>query len=460
MPVQNRKKEFRTVRANELKPHPLNWRKHPERQRSALANVLEEVGDIAVLKVVESDGELLLIDGHLRASIREADDVEVVVVDLDENEQKLVLATFDPLGALAQKDDQTYKDLSALVETENEVLQELMKSVDTPSMMRSTPTDAIPTDPLENIAKIGDLFMLDGHRVFCGDSTNSADVEKLMDGVRADCVLTDPPYAIYGSSSGLSSSVTDDKIVRPFFRDVLHAAQRTVKMFGQVYVFCDWRSWPSWWEVSKTTQLAPKNLLVWYKGGGMGNNYANAYELVGYYVHMPEQRTMSSDRVSGIRPVLKPNVIMGSGRPAGGTRTHNAQKPVTLLSELIENGTEEGEIVLDYFLGSGSTLIAAEQQNRICYAMEIDPKYVDLSIARWEQMTGKKAIKVEQEETDDEAELEYFKQGFPVVDEEDELAAASNPNRCQYRYENGTICASEKGYAGDGLCYDHSNGKE
>ena len=434
MPVQNRKKEFRTVKASELKPHPLNWRKHPERQRSAMAEVLEEVGDIDVLKVVESDGELLLIDGHLRASIRESDDVQVVVLDLDPNEQKLILATFDPLGALAQKDDQTYKDLSLLVETESEILRNLMQSIDTPAAHRSTPSDAIPADPSENIAKIGDLFQLDGHRVFCGDSTDPKDVEKLMNGERADCVVTDPPYAIYGSSSGLSSSITDDKIVRPFFRDVLHAAQRSVRLFGGVYVFCDWRSWPSWWEVAKTGHLAPKNLIVWDKGTGMGNNYVNTHELIGYFVHMPDQKLMAGDRVAGMRTIAKPNVLK-STKTMGGARLHNAQKPVRLVADFIDNSTDSGDVVLDLFLGSGTTLMAAEEENRKCYAMEIDPKYVDIAITRWEQYTGKKAIKVE----GTEAELD--------------------PNRCTFTEENGDTCTNEKGYAGDGFCYDHSSGK-
>src|SRR5207237_245118 len=100
--------------------------------------------------------------------------------------------------------------------------------------------------------------------------------ERVLEGKRAAMVFTDPPYAIYGSSSGLGADVTDDKIVRPFFRDVLAMAQRATSLFAHVYVCCDWRSWPSWWEVAKLTGLAPKNLVVWDKGGGgLGNNFAN-----------------------------------------------------------------------------------------------------------------------------------------------------------------------------------------
>tara|TARA_Y100000310_G_scaffold321114_1_gene378345 strand:- start:711 stop:1319 length:609 start_codon:yes stop_codon:yes gene_type:complete len=104
MAIRNRKVSTRTVKASELIPNPLNWRTHPSGQRDALQAVLTNVGDVDYLKVVETDDGLMLIDGHLRADIRGDDDVDVVVLDLTEDEQKLVLATFDPLAAMASSD--------------------------------------------------------------------------------------------------------------------------------------------------------------------------------------------------------------------------------------------------------------------------------------------------------------------------------------------------------------------
>ena len=244
---------------------------------------------------------------------------------------------------------------------------------------------ALPERPKDPITKPGDLWKLGPHRVLCGDSTRADDVARLMDGKRARVVFTDPPYAIYGSSSGLSSSVTDDKIVRPFFRDVLAAAQGATDLFAHVYVCCDWRSWPSWWEASKLTRLAPKNLIVWDKGGaGLGNNWANTYELVGFLVNMPEQRTMESKRVTGMRPVLRSNVVRFD-RVRGPEREHNAAKPVGLCRLFLEAGSDAGDLALDLFSGSGSTLIGAEQAGRVCNLMEIDPAWVDVTVARFER---------------------------------------------------------------------------
>ncbi len=121
--TRNRKKETRAVRASELVPNPQNWRSHPEAQRAAMEGILAEVGDLDYLKVVELlDGRLMLLDGHLRADIRGDETVDVVVLDLDEAEQRLVLATFDPLAAMAEVEGSALTELLALVSTEEEPL--------------------------------------------------------------------------------------------------------------------------------------------------------------------------------------------------------------------------------------------------------------------------------------------------------------------------------------------------
>jgi len=245
-----------------------------------------------------------------------------------------------------------------------------------------------PERPEVPTSRLGDLYRMGEHRLLVGDSTNPADVLRLMDGKRAACVVTDPPYAIYGSSSGLSSSVADDKMVRPFFRDVLAAAQASTRTFGHVYVFCDWRSWASWWEVAKLTSLVPKNLIAWDKGCGLGSMYANHHELIGFLANDPPQVNMWTGKESGTRVVLQPNVIR-LGNVSSGKREHNAQKPVELVEVLLKNSTDPGDLVLDLFAGSGTTLVACEAQGRTCYTMEIDPANADVSVARWARATGK-----------------------------------------------------------------------
>lgn len=251
--------------------------------------------------------------------------------------------------------------------------------------LRTPPDDdgAPPEPRAEPKSKLGEVYELGPHRLMCGDATVAGDLALLMGDTLADVVFTDPPYAIYGSASGLSASITDDKIVRPFFRDTLAAAERWTPFFAPIFVCCDWRSWPSWWEVAKLTRVEPKNLIVWDKGGaGLGNNFANTYELLGYFLHLPDQKVMTAQRKAGIRPILKPNVLRAN-RPTGTERQHNAAKPVGLIGEVLEVSSEPGDLVLDFFGGSGSTMVAAERTGRRANVMEIDPGWCDVIRQRY-----------------------------------------------------------------------------
>ncbi len=129
MTVRNRKQGVRRVRAGDLIPNPSNWRRHPSTQRAAMEAILEEVGDIDYLKVVETPGGFMLVDGHLRADIQADSEVDVVVLDLDPEEQAKVLATFDPLAAMAQTDMDQFLALAETVESESEAIQGLLEAV-------------------------------------------------------------------------------------------------------------------------------------------------------------------------------------------------------------------------------------------------------------------------------------------------------------------------------------------
>jgi len=225
-------------------------------------------------------------------------------------------------------------------------------------------------------------------RILCADATQDGALAPLMREAKADLFLTDPPYGIYGSSSGLAADITDDKIIRPFFRSALLVAKEWTREFAHIYVFCDWRSWASWWEMAKQAGLDVKNCIVWDKGGsGLGNNYANTHEFVAFLANLPPQPAMASRRRSGQRPVLKPN-LMRCDRVTGDDRLHNAAKPVAFLSDLIENSTDPGELVLDPFVGSGSTLIACERTGRRCVAVDVAPGWCDVTRQRYADLMG------------------------------------------------------------------------
>ena len=248
----------------------------------------------------------------------------------------------------------------------------------------------------EAITKSGDLWLLGEHRVLCGDSTKKEDVEMLMDGKKANMVFTDPPYALFGNSTGVAG-ITDDKMVRPFFRDIFNLCKNNTKLYSHIYVCCDWHSAFSLESVARETKLTAKNLCIWDKGdGGVGAMYQQCYEMIWFFANSPiATKTTGVKKVgNGERTINgKPNIWRHNR--ATTDRKHNAQKPVEMMVNAINNSSDIGGICIDPFLGSGSTLIACEKTNRKCYGMEIDPHYCDVIVKRWEEYTGNKAGRIE-----------------------------------------------------------------
>jgi DNA modification methylase len=227
----------------------------------------------------------------------------------------------------------------------------------------------------------------------CGDSTIWSDVDKLLSGRVMDMIFTDPPYAVFGSSTGMKKAVADVNMIKPFFRLLGDSIKKSVKPTGHVYVFCDWRTYPVISaEIGKFVEV--KNNIIWCKpaAGYQGSYYSNNYECICFFVKEPETISMyDSFRNKGQpkhRAIYQSNVWNGRSVPIK-ERKHFAAKPVELAKYAIINSTDPNQYVLDLFIGSGSTLIACEETGRICYGMEIDPKYCDITIKRWEELTGK-----------------------------------------------------------------------
>jgi DNA modification methylase len=237
----------------------------------------------------------------------------------------------------------------------------------------------VPVDP---ITRKGDVWYLGRHRIACIDSLESGPLKKLIGKDTVHVLATDPPYAIYGSATGMASDISDDKMVRPFFEAVVRLARDYLPWFGHAYVFCDWRSYPALADsAARVETIERKNLLVWDKGGsGLGSNYFMTHDLVAFFHKLPPQSAMGH-REAGARLVHKPNVLRYN-RPSGKERQHNAAKPVALMRELIENSTGPGDVVLEPFCGSGSTMVAADQLGRTCIAADANPKWVDVTLGR------------------------------------------------------------------------------
>ena len=397
--------KLKPMKLSELKPAPYNPRAIKEKNAERLGASLDAFGLVQPIIVNTRTGHV--VGGHQRLEALEARGIEttdVVVVDLDDaQERALCIALNNPRaqGHFTAEGLGLLKDLESslpdLMQTTG--LAELGK--DFARTFKKSQTDELvevapPEPPAKPKTKPGDLWQLGEHRLLCGDSTKAEDVARLMGDRRAAVVVTDPPYAIYGSSTGIASDITDDKMVRPFFRAVLESATRCLESFGHLYVCCDWRSWSSWWEVAKGTGFAPKNMIVWDKGGGLGGMYANAHELLFFASLRPMRRAMTQ-KISGERNASGSNVwrIGRANRDeTGGEREHNAQKPVALFAKAIEgSNTPAGSLVVDLFVGSGTIYAAAEQTGRVAYGMEQDERYCDVAVARWEKLTGKKATR-------------------------------------------------------------------
>ena len=385
MNVRDRIVELRRVPASSLAPNPRNWRKHPKAQHDALRGVLAEVGIAgAVLARQRHDGVLELIDGHLRAETLGDRDVPVLVLDVSEEEAWKILATHDPLAAMAEADPALLDDLLREVSTSNAALAAMLEELKDEAGVREEKEiveDEVPEPPADPITKPGDLWLLGEHRLLCGDSTKAEDVARLMDGAKADACVTDPPFAIMGSSTGAKN---DPSLIRPFFRMFWNAIKATGAF--DVYMFCDWRSFPTIHQEADGWDI--KDVIVWdKKSGGLGNPYRRRHEFIVFARPAISDKKMMGRTVGGCS--ITDDDVWQCERVSD--KEHNAQKPMPIIARCIENSTDIGGLVLEPCCGSGTTLIAAEQLGRKCYGMEISPAYCDVIVKRWETLTGKKA---------------------------------------------------------------------
>ena len=231
--------------------------------------------------------------------------------------------------------------------------------------------------PEEPKAKLGDIYQLGNHRLMCGDSTSEKDVAKLMNGNKADMVFTDPPYNIAYQGVNDKRTIKNDKMKDDEFIDFL---QQSLMVCDTTYVCCSWQYEHLFKKAMTNLGMPPKAMIVWNKVNPAQHldKYFKQHEIIFYYGKFGGEKTLRGDIWECKR---QKNTI------------HPTMKPLELIGMALKDNPNK-KIVYDGFGGSGSTLIACEQLNRNCYMMELDPKYIDVIIKRWEEFTGKKAIKL------------------------------------------------------------------
>jgi len=393
--IRDRIVEFTRIKASELTPHPQNWRKHPKEQQAAMSGILKEVGYVDALMVRQHEGGYQIIDGHLRAETTPDVEVPVLVVDLDDAEAALVLATFDPLAAMAKASEEELGVLLQQVDTTDPALQDMLANLASDAGLNvvkagHTDPDAVPEQRQTDI-QIGDLFELGDHRLLCGDSTKLDDVERLMEGEKADMLLTDPPYGVnyVGGTKNKLTIENDD-----FDKDGVAALIGSA--FDRAEAHC--RLGAYWYATVPPGPLhlifasdwerrgILRQIMVWAKNsmviGHSEYHYRHEHILFGWI--KGGTRHKNSDRTR--------TTLWEYDRPSKSDE-HPTMKPVALWCQAVRDGSINGETVYDPFIGSGTTIIAAEQLDRKGYGIEIDPSYCQVIIDRWEAFTGKKAVK-------------------------------------------------------------------
>jgi len=250
---------------------------------------------------------------------------------------------------------------------------------------------------IEPETKPGDVWLLGRHRLMCGDATKIKDVERLVDGRHADLVLTDPPYNVdYEGGTKDKLKIQNDKMedsrFLQFLTDAFTRMNENSKKGAAIYVFHSESEGYNFRSAFKAAGYSLRQCLIWVKNTMVigRQDYHWQHEPILYGWKEGAKHAWYGDR--------KQTTLIRYDRPLRNAE-HPTMKPVGLCGYLIGNSSKEGDIVLDLFGGSGSTLIACEQLNRICYMMELDPVYCDVIVKRWENLTGQKAEKTDQGQT-------------------------------------------------------------
>ncbi len=278
------------------------------------------------------------------------------------------------------------------------------------------PDDDIPEIDLSAIVtKLGDVWQLDNHKLICGDALKSETYQSLLGQNKADAVITDPPYnvKIDGHVGGKGKVKHHEFIMasgemsgEQFFTFLKTSCANMAKFSkdGSLhYIFMDWRHIDVLIVAGKSVYSELKNICVWNKdNGGMGSLYRSKHEFVAVFKNGTKRHTNNIEL--GKYGRYRTNVwdykgVNSFGKNQKDLHMHPTVKSVAMLADAIKDCTKRGDSVLDPFAGSGSTLIAAERTGRRAYCIELDPKYCDVIIRRWQKMTGKDAINTTTQKT-------------------------------------------------------------
>jgi DNA modification methylase len=382
------------IQINKLKPATYNPRQITTKQYKHLKESVEKFG---LVDPIITNKDFTIIGGHQRYKICKElkhKEIDCVVLDLSKEEER-------ELNIRLNKNTGDFDmDILANEFDIDELVDWGFKHIDLDINIDkitegNTEDDYIP-EVKESRVKLGDVWELGKHRLMCGDSTKESDVDKLMNGQKADMVFTDPPYGVNyegGHNKEKRKKIKNDKLegddLSDLFKNSIITSFIYTKDTCPFYIwFASGKSIETFKGLSETG-ISVRAIICWYKiKSGLGAfmaQYIPNYEPC-IYGHK-EGKSIKWYGATDEKTVWE---LQNDNK----NRLHPTQKPIALVERAINNSSQANDILLDLFLGSGSTLIACEKTNRICYGMELDTKYCDVIIERWEQFTGQKATKL------------------------------------------------------------------
>jgi site-specific DNA-methyltransferase (adenine-specific) len=383
-------------KVSELIPYVNNSRTHSEEQITQIASSIKEFGFTNPI-LIEQDNTIIAGHGRLLASKKLGlDEVPCIIISgLTKTQIKALIIADNQLALNAGWDlEKLSVEIEGLEDDKFDIsvlgfddkflnsLKEEKKGL--------TEDDAIPETKDNPKSKLGDIWILGDHKLMCGDSTNTEDVTKLFKEQKADLYLTDPPYNVnYEGKTKDKLKIKNDKqdneTFQLFLTDAFTNAFNCMKLGASFYI---WHSDSEglYFRLALTnSNFKLRQTLIWAKNSMvMGRqDYHWQHEPCLYGWKDGSSHSWYSDR--------KQTTLLNFDRPTA-SKLHPTMKPVELISYLVNNSSKQGDIIFDSFLGSGTTIIACEKLQRICFGLEYDPKYCDVIIQRWQQYTGKEAI--------------------------------------------------------------------
>lgn len=415
------KRHFR-IKVDDLIPYENNPRNHSDKSVSDVKESILQCGDGEPLDEIEIDENNVILSGHgrrlacLELGIQEVDVTQYVGMTEEQKTKYRILANktqessgwdFTLLEQELDKVDFDGYDFGFDIEDDD----------DNPDVVEDDYTVAVPEEPR---TKPGEIWQLGDHRLMCGDATKAADVKKLTGGKEVDLYLTDPPYNVNyeGTAGTIQNDNMENEKFHQFLIDAFTAARDVMKPGAAYYIWHADSEGLNFRDACETVGLPVRECLIWVKNALVlgHSDYQWRHEpcLYGwkegaahYFTNSRSESTVIPDLTETDPKKMKKDELVKLVEQIMSEKTattviemdkptrsadHPTMKPVALFDYLIRNSTKKGETVLDSFGGSGTTIMACQQDGRKALCMELDEAYCDVIIRRWEDFTGEKAV--------------------------------------------------------------------